>query len=105
MPTAINILLEAAGKHGVVVDKASHVVWDHHELVAAAKAGCYPDDDRLAAPTGQVAVSGPFPGCLQQFGAPADLARYVLVGQTEHFLIFAPPPSSDLEHFRTPLCG
>jgi hypothetical protein len=83
--------MEAAARGHAVVEKTSHVLWDREELAEACRVGCYPDPDQVAPPDGQVAVSGPFPGCLQQFAAPADLGDYRLVGQTEHFLIFAPP--------------
>jgi hypothetical protein len=91
MAREIDILLKAARKRCAVLDKASHVLWDCEELARAREAGCYPDDDWLAPPTKQVEVSGPFPGCLQQYAAAADFSSYSLVGQTEHFLIFAPP--------------
>jgi hypothetical protein len=87
----IDLLIEAAVGGRAVVDKASHVLWTHEELVKAGLAGCYPDEDRVAPPTGVEAASGPYPGCVQQHAAPTDLTWYRLLGQTEHFLIFAPP--------------
>jgi hypothetical protein len=87
----IDILLKAADKHCAVVDKASHVLWTREELGRAREAGCYTHEDSLDPPAPTYAVSGPYPGCLQQFGAPVDVSLYRLVGQTEHFLIFAPP--------------
>jgi hypothetical protein len=91
MPREIDILLQATSKGCAVVDKVSHVLWTREEFLEARAAGCYPDEDCLAPPTERAVISGPFPGCLQQFGAPAELTQYRLVGQTEHFLVFVPP--------------
>jgi hypothetical protein len=91
MAREIDILLQAASKGCAVVEKVSHVLWTREEFLQAREADCFPDEDRLAPPTDGVDISGPFPGCLQQFAAPADLTLYRLVGQTEHFLIFVPP--------------
>jgi hypothetical protein len=90
MKREIDILLKAADKQCAVVDKLSHVLWTPDELRRAADAGCYADTDSLGPPAEPCAISGPYPGCLQQYAAPADVTRYRLVGQTEHFLIFAP---------------
>jgi hypothetical protein len=91
MVREIDILLRAANKDCAVVDKTSHVVWSRDELTEASRAGCFPDEDQLAPPGESADVSSPFPGCMQQFSRPAELDTYRLVGQTEHFLIFAPP--------------
>jgi hypothetical protein len=91
MAREIDILLQAASKGCAVVEKDSHILWSREEFLHARDAGCYADHDCLAPPTEGAAISGPFPGCLQQLAAPADLTRYRLVGQTEHFLIFVPP--------------
>jgi hypothetical protein len=91
MAREIDILLQATSKGCAVVDKASHVLWTREEFLEARAAGCYPDEDCLAPPTERTAISGLFPGCLQQFSAPAELTHYRLVGQTEHFLVFVPP--------------
>jgi hypothetical protein len=92
MVKEIDILLRAADKDCAVVDKTSHVLWTRAELEEASRVGCYPDEDRLAPPGESVRISGPYPGCPQQSGAPAESGKYRLVSQTEHFLIFAPPP-------------
>ena len=87
----IDILLQAATTGHAVVEKSSNVLWSCSDLADARESGCYADEDRLGAPTAQIAVSGPFPGCIQCSAAPAHLSRYRLIGETEHFLIFAPP--------------
>jgi hypothetical protein len=87
----IDILCAAADRGWAVVDKVSNVLWTQQELADAARAGCYPDEDRLGPATGESAVSGPFPGCLQQGGRSADFTRYRLLGETRHFVVFLPP--------------
>lgn len=91
MAREIDLVLGAAGRGCLVVEKTSHVLWTGPELAAACRVGCYPDEDTLGPPTEHPAVSGPYPGCLQQTGAATDFGQYPLLGQTEHFLIFAPP--------------
>jgi hypothetical protein len=91
MSREIDIVLKAAGKGCAVVEKRSHVLWGLADLRDAADAGDYARPDALGAPTPHADVSAPFPGCLQQHGATADWARYRLVGQTAHFLVFARP--------------
>jgi hypothetical protein len=86
MRKEIDILVKAAGKSCAVVEKASHVLWTYEELVEAREAGRFQGEDRILAPDGFLEVNGPFPGCLQQSGAP--LASYRPIGQTEHFVIF-----------------
>lgn len=93
MTKEIDIVLRAAAKECAVVDKASHVLWTRADLQEAQSAGCYVDEDRLAPPGDLISVSGPYPGCMQQSSAAVECTRYRLVGQTEHFLIFAPPPT------------
>jgi len=93
MAREIDILVRAAGKDCAVVDKVSHVLWSADELRAAQETGCYPDEDVLAPPSRLCAVDSPFPGCLQQHSRTAEWESYRLVGQTEHFLIFAAPRS------------
>jgi hypothetical protein len=90
----IHILLEAANNSYAVVEKESNVFWSRQDLEDASSAGYFPEPDCLAAPSPQIEVSGPFPGCLQQSAASVDFTRYVLIGQTGHFLIFAPPEAS-----------
>ena len=90
MAREIDILVRAAGKECAVVDKTSHVPWSQDELLEAQRTGCYPDEDSLAPPSEPCVVNGPYPGCLQQHARPATFGNYRLVGQTEHFLIFAP---------------
>ena len=90
MRKEIDIVVKAAGKSCVVVEKASHVSWTLEELLEAQVDERYQEEDRILPPDGRPEVSGPFPGCLQQFGATATFTDYHPVGQTEHFVIFAP---------------
>jgi hypothetical protein len=91
MAREIDIVCAAAARGCAVVDKASHALWTPEELAAAARAGCYPDEDSPGPGDGFLAVSGLYPGCLQQGGQAADLAHYRLLGETEHFAVFAAP--------------
>jgi hypothetical protein len=92
MAIEIDILAQAAGKGCAVIEKTSHRLWDKDDLVEAKGAGCFRDEDSLDEPPQQIDISGPYPGCLQQYAASAE-ANYRLVGQTKHFLVFAPPPA------------
>jgi hypothetical protein len=87
----IDILLRAADKSCAVVDKSSHVILTSEDLREASEAGCYFGEDVLGPPGEQCAISAPFPGCMQQLAAGVDVSQYRLIGQTQHFLIFAPP--------------
>jgi hypothetical protein len=91
MGREIDLLAAVDGDAFVVVEKATNQVWAPEELAAAREAGRYRGEDRLTAAEGDLAVSGPFPGCLQQAGAAADFVGYRAAAQTRHFLIFARP--------------
>ena len=90
MTTEIDILVHAADKGCAIVEKESHQLWDSAELTEAAKLGGFAQEDSLEAPTEQVEISAPYPGCMQQSARPAQTEDYRLVGQTRHFLIFTP---------------
>jgi len=85
----IDILIEAARKLCAVVEKSSHMAWTHEELVEARECGWYQKPGQLLPPDGQMAVSAPYPGCLQMGGGMTEENGYRAVGQTEHFVIFA----------------
>jgi hypothetical protein len=87
--TEIDILVEAARKRCAVVEKDSHLLWTHEDVVEARAAGRYGETGHLLPPDGETNVSGLYPGCLQFGGALAEMNRYRAVGQTEHFVIFA----------------
>jgi hypothetical protein len=91
MAREIDILVRAAGKECAIVDKESHVLWSQDELLQAQQIGCFRDEDSLAPPSEKTAVTSPYPGCVQQQSRTARFDGYRLVGQTEHFLVFAPP--------------
>jgi hypothetical protein len=85
----IDILLKAAAKDYAVIEKESHEHWTIDDLREAARAGSFLDNDFLGPPTDQTAISGVFPGCCQQQGAPSRFGQCALVGETSHFLIFS----------------
>ncbi len=87
MSKEIDILVKAADKSCAVVAKDSHVLWSLEELLEARVTGQFQEEDRFLSPDRYLEVSGPFPGCMHQTGA---VASYRVVGQTEHFVIFAP---------------
>jgi hypothetical protein len=93
MTREIDILMQVTERGGAAVEKSSHVLWDGTEFPVAREAGHFPDEDCLVPATAPVDVSGPFPGCVQQFSAAPDYSHYRLVGQTRHFWIFDPPPA------------
>src|SRR5262245_18444661 len=90
MRKEIDILVEAARKECAVVEKASHVLWDLQDLVDARALGLYRQECPFLPPDDQAEVSGLFPGCCHGGGAPAQAGGYRAVGQTGHFVIFAP---------------
>jgi hypothetical protein len=89
MHKEVDILMRAAGKSCAVVEKESHMIWTLEDLREAHALGRFQAEDRILPPDGQLEISGPYPGCLQ-LGADGVSARYRPVGQTEHFVIFAP---------------
>jgi hypothetical protein len=91
MSREIDLLVEAAGASYLVVEKATNVLWTLEELHEAGAAGQYQVEDRITSAEDERAVSGPFPGCLQQLGQPEEWSRHRLLGQTRHFLLFAGP--------------
>jgi hypothetical protein len=92
MAREIDLLLEAAGKALLVVNKDSNVLLQREDLVELHGAGRFGQEDRVAPPDGRpLVVSSVYPGCPQQGSRTAGQAGYVLVGQTEHFLRFAEP--------------
>jgi hypothetical protein len=90
MSTEIDILIQAFRKGCALVEKISHQTWDDEDLAEAAKAGRFAEEGSLDAPTEQVEISAPFPGCMQQISRSAESENYLLVGQTRHFLVFTP---------------
>jgi hypothetical protein len=94
MSREIDLVLHAAGNACLVVEKATNVLWTPDELREAGSAGQYQQEDRLAPAANEMAVSGPFPGCLQGAGAPQEWSRQHLIGQTRHFLLFVSPDRS-----------
>jgi hypothetical protein len=89
MAREIDLLVQAARGPYLVVEKATNVLWNLDELQEADRTGRYQGEDRVApADERDSAVSGPFPGCLQQMSAPEELTRRPLLGQTRHFLLF-----------------
>jgi hypothetical protein len=90
MRKEIDILVEAARKDCAVVEKSSHLLWELPELIEARASGLYGDECPFLPPDGVLAVSGPFPGCCQLRGSAGGSAGYRAVGQTGHFVVFAP---------------
>jgi hypothetical protein len=85
----IDLLIEAVEKNLVAVEKETNVVWSREDVCGARAAGRFRHEDRVSpAAPGRDAVSGIFPGCLQQGGA-GGYSRYALAAQTEHFLLFS----------------
>ena len=91
MRKEIDILIQAAERSCAVVEKDTNVLWTREDLIEGREAGRYKGEGRLLPPDGQIEVSGPFPGCLQQGGSLRG-PSYRPIGQTAHFVIFAPEP-------------
>ncbi len=88
MRREIDILVKAAAKNCVVVEKDSNLVWSLQDLTEAAEDQRFQEADHFLPPEGPLAVSGPYPGCLQMAGR-SDAGEYRPVGQTRHFVVFA----------------
>lgn len=78
MRKEIDILVKAARKNCAVVEKDSCLLWTPEELAAAQDAGCVQAPTHFLPP--------------DQQAAPLGGRNYRLVGQTRHFIIFAPAP-------------
>jgi hypothetical protein len=90
MAREIDILRAAARRGYAVVEKETNVLWSTDDLNDVAATERFVDTDALAAPDPHAAVTGLFPGCLQQIAQPPDLTRYRPFGQTGHFVVFEP---------------
>jgi hypothetical protein len=87
----IDILVEAARKSCAVVEKTSHVLWTHADLLEARACGRYQESGQLLPPDRHMELSSPYPGCIQMAGLMEGTNAYRAVGQTQHFVIFANP--------------
>jgi hypothetical protein len=85
----IDMLVEAARKGCVVVEKSSGVLWTPAELAEAHARGTYQEPSDLRPPDDHLEVSGPYPGCCQFSGATPGMVAFRAVGQTKRFVIFA----------------
>jgi hypothetical protein len=88
MAREIQLLLTAAEQGWAVVEKDTHVLWSHNDLAEADTLGRFEDEDWFRHPGAPTAVTGLFPGCMQQAARPADLSDYRPLAQTAHFVIF-----------------
>ena len=96
MITEISVLTGLDHASHVVVEKATNVLWTPDELETVRDNPQYQHADDLRPATEEIAVSNPFPGCLQQFSATEENYHYLLVGQTRHFLVFQRPAKTVL---------
>jgi hypothetical protein len=88
MAREINLLLNAVEQGWAVVEKDTNVLWSHNDLAEADVLGRFDDEDCLRQPGEHEAVTGLFPGCMQQQGMAPDLSQFRPLAQTAHFLIF-----------------
>jgi hypothetical protein len=91
MQKEIEILLKAASKGCLAVEKASNMVWDTAELMEARESGRFQEMVCFLPPDGRIEVSSPYPGCLQQVAATETSWSYRIIGHTDNFIIFARP--------------
>ena len=95
MRKEIDILLRAVKRNCAVVAKNSNLLWSLEELEAARDSGQYQSEDSLLSPDSHAEVSGVYPGCMH--GGPVlSSLSYRAVGQTGHFIIFAPDPPQEM---------
>jgi hypothetical protein len=88
MTREIELLTEEVRRGRLAVEKASNRVWEDEELGEAAAAGQFAEEDQLAPPASDEAVTSPYPGCLQLGGAATEQTGFRTVGQTRHFVLF-----------------
>ena len=87
MRKEIDILIQAADRSCAVVEKDTNLLWTRENPIEGRETGRYKGEGQLLPPDGQIEVSGPFPGCLQQGGGSTS---YRPIGQTAQFVSFAP---------------
>jgi hypothetical protein len=90
MVREIDLLTKAASGALTIVEKCTNQTWELNELREAEAAGQWWEEDQLLPGDESAEVSSPYPGCLQRIGATEAFDHYHLLGQTRHFLIFAP---------------
>ena len=83
MRKEIDILLHAAAKGCVVVEKGTNLVWELDDLVTAETARLFEEEKDLLAPD-RMEVTSAYPGCAHAAAAPLRA-----IGQTPHFAIFS----------------
>ncbi len=91
MAREIDILIGLDHDQNVVVEKATNVLWTPDELETIRDNPEFHHNDELGTADEEIAVSNPFPGCLQQMSAGEENFNFQLVGQTRHFLVFRKP--------------
>ena len=98
MRREIDILLQAESKGCLIVEKATHVLWEREKLLVAEQSGLYQEVVPVSAPGREQEVTGPYPGCLQARG---DF-EYRALGETKHFVIFYRDTATFQEESRKP---
>jgi hypothetical protein len=88
----IDILLRAASKGYLAIEKETHVSWRREELEEASRLGRFDEIDDVRPIGSSPDIASPFPACPQQFGAGES--DYRLAAQTGHFFIFVPRPTA-----------
>jgi hypothetical protein len=106
MAREIDLLIEAAQPNRAIVEKETNVLWSKDDLLQARALNEFDQPDDLIGRTDEAcAVTGIYPGCLQQGAALADYSRYRLIGQTRHFLLFAQPVEAPVAAIPTGATG
>jgi hypothetical protein len=88
----IQLVLDLVRKGLIAVERGSNVLWTLEDLMAAQSTKDFQNNDQITEPSGEEAISGLYPGCLNMGGALTSNVEPL--AQTTHFLFFGMPRES-----------
>jgi hypothetical protein len=87
----IYLLINYAEQGAGVVEKETNILWSLEDLWEARAEHKFEIADFVTAPSGDIAITGIYPGCPNMSGKLVGGASSEIIGQTSHFIIFGPP--------------
>jgi hypothetical protein len=85
----IQLVLDLVRKGLIAVERDTNVLWSLEDLLGAQSGKEFQNNDRITEPSGEEAISGLYPGCLNMGSAlTSDVEP---LAQTTHFLFFGTP--------------
>jgi hypothetical protein len=88
----IDLVLQLVRKGLIAVERDTNVLWTLEDLLEAQSAKDFQDNDEITPPSGEEAISGLYPGCLNMGNALTSEVEPL--AQTSHFLFFGLPRKS-----------